>query len=332
MMPNIPQSALVALVGVILVSLLSGTATPILAQEDNLLFSPVKMDFRIHANDTVEMIFSAVVSNQGSASLNQISIRIDSLSMSILDSMANDTEVISNLFDRVRYSQITVILPDSLTTGQSTSISLRLLLDDIVTINEAIESTEYLYKDFLMYIRPLHPYQNLTLSVELPEQAVLSEVSVTPLFPTPSSNSTDGLSQTYVWEIDELLPGQERVFISKYQQHIFDNAIIHASPVWVVLLSLLGLIVGIPLGYYGPAILERIRNVGTVRIVGTTSEEEEVVEAIRRKGGSCPQKELYMNLDMSQSKVSILLTNLEERGLVKRMKDGRENYIHLIEK
>jgi uncharacterized membrane protein len=34
---------------------------------------------------------------------------------------------------------------------------------------------------------------------------------------------------------------------------------------------------------------------------------------------------------MSQAKVSLILTALEERGLVRRFKDGRENTVHIIE-
>jgi uncharacterized membrane protein len=66
--------------------------------------------------------------------------------------------------------------------------------------------------------------------------------------------------------------------------------------------------------------------------VGVTSEEEEVIEIIRRKGGSCSQKALYTGLNLSQAKVSIMLNNLEERGVVRRFREGRENMVYLIEK
>ena len=64
---------------------------------------------------------------------------------------------------------------------------------------------------------------------------------------------------------------------------------------------------------------------------GLFYEEEEVLEVIRQKGGSCPQKDLYTEFDMSQAKVSLILNNLEERGLVRRFREGRENMIHLME-
>ena len=52
---------------------------------------------------------------------------------------------------------------------------------------------------------------------------------------------------------------------------------------------------------------------------------------IRQKGGSCPQKDLYTEFDMSQAKVSLILNNLEERDLVRRFREGRENVVHIME-
>jgi uncharacterized membrane protein len=99
-----------------------------------------------------------------------------------------------------------------------------------------------------------------------------------------------------------------------------------------ILLALLGLAAGIVLTIGGPKLLARAKRMGEVRFVGVTSEEEEVIEIIRRKGGSCSQKALYTGLNLSQAKVSIMLNNLEERGVVRRFREGRENMVYLIEK
>ncbi|MCJ7818144.1 MAG: MarR family transcriptional regulator, partial [Candidatus Thorarchaeota archaeon] len=95
--------------------------------------------------------------------------------------------------------------------------------------------------------------------------------------------------------------------------------------------ALLGVLLGIVLAVFGPRILYRLRRIGKVRFIGVTSEEEDVLEVIRQKGGSCPQKDLYTEFDMSQAKVSLILNNLEERGLVRRLREGRENVVHIME-
>lgn len=79
-----------------------------------------------------------------------------------------------------------------------------------------------------------------------------------------------------------------------------------------------------------PWVLHAVRRLRHVRYVGITREEQELLSVIERKGGSCPQKVLSVELDMSQAKVSMLLKNLEERGLVRRFRDGRENMVHLM--
>ena len=80
-----------------------------------------------------------------------------------------------------------------------------------------------------------------------------------------------------------------------------------------------------------PKVVERLRHIGSVRLVGITAEEDTILETIRRKGGACNQKELYRQLNMSQSKVSLILSNLEERGLLRRVRDGRENIVEIVE-
>jgi uncharacterized membrane protein len=60
----------------------------------------------------------------------------------------------------------------------------------------------------------------------------------------------------------------------------------------------LGVAAGIVLAIGGPKLLARAKRMGEVRFVGVTSEEEEVIEIIRRKGGSCSQKALYTGLNM----------------------------------
>ncbi|MGY5862756.1 MAG: winged helix-turn-helix transcriptional regulator, partial [Candidatus Thorarchaeota archaeon] len=99
-----------------------------------------------------------------------------------------------------------------------------------------------------------------------------------------------------------------------------------------ILLVLLGVAAGVVLTVGVPKLLARAKRMGAVRFVGVTSVEEEVIEIIRSKGGSCSQKSLYTGLNLSQAKVSIMLNNLEERGVVRRFREGRENMIYLIEK
>ncbi|MHA1661623.1 MAG: helix-turn-helix transcriptional regulator, partial [Candidatus Thorarchaeota archaeon] len=121
------------------------------------------------------------------------------------------------------------------------------------------------------------------------------------------------------------------VFIIKYQTPNYEAAPVQSFFVQSIAIGLIGVLLGIIIAVFGPRIVYRLRRIGKVRFVGVTNEEEEVLEVIRQKGGSCPQKDLYTEFDMSQAKVSLILNNLEERGLVRRLREGRENVVHIME-
>jgi uncharacterized membrane protein len=57
----------------------------------------------------------------------------------------------------------------------------------------------------------------------------------------------------------------------------------------------------------------------------------EVLDVIRGHKGRITQKDLRSRLDYSEVKVSILLSELEKRGLIKKFKNGRENIVILTD-
>ncbi len=57
----------------------------------------------------------------------------------------------------------------------------------------------------------------------------------------------------------------------------------------------------------------------------------EVVEIIRKEGGRITQKELRKRLGYSEAKVSLMIADLERRGIVEKVKRGRGNIIFLKE-
>jgi uncharacterized membrane protein len=56
-----------------------------------------------------------------------------------------------------------------------------------------------------------------------------------------------------------------------------------------------------------------------------------VMDVIQSRKGRITQKELRSRLDYSEVKVSLLLSELEKRGLIKKFKNGRENIVVLID-
>jgi uncharacterized membrane protein len=55
----------------------------------------------------------------------------------------------------------------------------------------------------------------------------------------------------------------------------------------------------------------------------------ELLDIIQQAGGRLTQKELRSKMKCSEAKVSLMVTDLEDRGLVRKVKQGRGNIILL---
>ncbi len=69
----------------------------------------------------------------------------------------------------------------------------------------------------------------------------------------------------------------------------------------------------------------------SARVVGLPDDLDEVLNAIRESGGRINQVELRQKLPYSEAKVSLMVSDLEERGLVRKIQKGRGNIIVLTE-
>ncbi|MFH1820976.1 MAG: hypothetical protein ABH852_00825 [Methanobacteriota archaeon] len=68
-----------------------------------------------------------------------------------------------------------------------------------------------------------------------------------------------------------------------------------------------------------------------VKIVGLPEDLQEIVEKVKEGGGRINQLELRQKLPYSEAKVSLMLADLESRGLIRKIKKGRGNIIILKE-
>jgi len=303
----------------------------VVAQTSDVILDPVHIVVSMDNDGLTTVTLRARMVNLGSTSVNTLSLRIDSLETIVTLVSVNGSSTSTTIIEYDRYTEIVVNLELSLDTDESVWIELGMLSSDFQSEPVVGSDPTKLVSDFIFYIRPLTTLANFTFTAILPTEAMLSQQSVVPLFPDTTANYTDGSSLAFVWFTDSLHIGQERVFIIKYQIPNYESAPIESFFVQSVLIALLGIVIGVCLTFFGPKILYRLRRIGKVRFIGVTSEEEEVLEVIRQKGGSCPQKDLYTEFDMSQAKVSLILNNLEERGLVRRLREGRENVVHIME-
>ncbi len=301
---------------------------PVNSQASTSVFvDPIEFNIYLNANGSslIEVYFR--INNNGSEPITEFVFRFDSLDFSILTAESEGEPLYHTISPRSRYSEINLEFQSEINPNENRWVHLELLSFDLQSM---LTENNFLYSEFTLYIRPLNPYYNLTFTIFLPREAVLSQRILVPLFPYPDGNFTDGQSMAFVWNESSLMPGQEQVYITKYQlqlQYVAQST----SVLWTAVIAAAFFAVGVLITRFGPIALTRIRNIGKVRVVGLTHEEQQILEIMRRRGGSCPQKDLYREFNLSQSKVSMMITALEERGLVRRLRDGRENIIYLIE-
>jgi hypothetical protein len=303
----------------------------VIAQTSNIILDPISIEAVMDNDGLTTVTVNARMTNQGASSVDTLSFRIDSFEIIVtlvtVDGVSSSTTVL----DYERYTEIVIDLGRSLESNESVWIELGILAADFQSDYVVGSDQTKLVGDFVFYIRPMTEMANFTFTAILPEEAILSQESVVPLFPDTHANYTDGSSLAFVWFTDSIQVGQERVFIIKYQTPNYASAPVQSFLLQSLLIAFLGVLVGFGLALFGPKIVYRLQRIGKVKFIGVTSEEEEVLEVIREKGGSCPQKDLYTEFDMSQAKVSLILNNLEERGLVRRFREGRENVVHIME-
>jgi len=302
-----------------------------LAQVSDILLDPIDIIAVMDNDGLTTVSVKARMVNLGGTSVTQLNFRIDSLAAILTLARVNQTSASAEIVEHDRYTEIVIDLGLTLNPDESVWIDLGFLASDFQSDSIVGPDITMLIGDFIYYVRPLTGLANMTFTAVLPAGAMLSQQSLDPLYPDTTMNYTDGSSLSFVWFTSALQPGQERVFIINYQTPNYEAGPIGSFIIEFIVLTFLGILAGIGIATIGPRILYRLKRIGKVRFIGVTSEEEEVLEVIRRKGGSCPQKDLYTEFEMSQAKVSLLLNNLEERGLVRRFREGRENVVHIME-
>ena len=282
------------------------------------------------------LIVQSEVRNIGATTNDYFDVRIDVRSLNVSSATLNGTSVETTIIPESNYMIVRIFPVTPMSGGSSFTLYLNLTtqcLQERIGLNE--DQTMYL-SHLIYYIRPLNEVQNLTFTAILPSHAVLQTDVSAPLFPSPSSNFTDGQSSVFVWFNEQLLPGQEVAYIVKYE---IPAGIVLTAPAQVSLtqlipFGLLFLIVGAVVVLFVeriPTIIKRFKVRTVITSIRLSKQEEDILSFLTKKGGSCPQREIYDDLDMSQSLASTILTSLEERKLIRRFREGRENMVHIME-
>ncbi|MGY5859280.1 MAG: MarR family transcriptional regulator [Candidatus Thorarchaeota archaeon] len=312
-------------------------AIPIDAQADSqdLLMTNMKIHAQLGTDCGTNILLETRFSNIGSTDLTSFDLRIDVRGLQVVEATINGTVVETTARSQDNYVIVTIFTNPTIPVGAQGNLFLNFTttcLQERIGLN----SEGSMYDSHLIYyIRSLNEVQNLTFSAALPQHAIINMEAAAPLYPSPTGNHTDGSSPIYFWHVDVLRPGQEVVYIIKYQM---PAALIDAAPATVTSSPIFIVIVSAVLAGLAVLVIERVPgwikslNSRELIVSGKISiQEQEILDLLNVRGGSCPQRDIYEELDMSQSMTSMMLTSLEGRGLIRRLRSGRENIVHIME-
>ncbi|MFW9793197.1 MAG: helix-turn-helix transcriptional regulator [Candidatus Thorarchaeota archaeon] len=322
--------------GLLLALLLSaGTVKQVGGQagSQDIILSNMSITAIMGTECKTSLVIYSEVANVGSTQLNYFDLRIDVRSLNVTGASLNGSTAATTIIPESNYNLIRITSSSPMAIG-SMSLLILNITTDCLQEQIGLNDDETMYINHLIYyIRPLYEIHNLTFTAVLPAHAILQTDAAAPLFPIPTMNFTDGSRHIYVWYRDHMLPGQEVAYIIKYQ---LPASILETQPAQfnTILFGVLFVIVGAIAVLFIeriPLILKKLQTRTVIAPIRLSKQEEQVLDYLSKKGGSSPQREIYVELDMSQSLASTVLTTLEERGLIKRLRTGRENIVHLIE-
>jgi len=107
-----------------------------------------------------------------------------------------------------------------------------------------------------------------------------------------------------------------------------------AMPWLAIAIVLIVLVIGVVI-FYNRRIMGMVEKetsaAPATKVVGVPDELQEVLNIIKASGGRMNQLELRQKIPLSEAKVSLMISDLEDRGLIRKIKKGRGNIIVLNE-
>ncbi len=333
------KHAIISAILVFVFVMSTSTMTFVSAQQvgdQDILMTNMEIKATLGLDCETSLTIQSDVWNIGAMAYDFFDVRIDVRGLNVSRATLNGTGVDTIIIPESNYVVVRIYPLTPIDVGSSFSLFLNLTTQCLQQqIGLSDDGSMYL-SHLIYYIRPFNEIQNLTFTVVLPAHAALQTDVSAPLFPNPSSNHTDGQSSVFVWFSEQLLPGQEVAYIVKYKipAQILQTVPSQPSLSQMIpigfLLILLGAVAALFLERI-PKLIERLKTRTIITPIRLSKQEEEILSFLIKKGGSCPQREIYEELDMSQSLASTILTSLEERKLIRRFRDGRENMVHIME-
>ena len=160
-----------------------------------------------------------------------------------------------------------------------------------------------------------------------------SNYTVVSVSPTPD-NQDDGLHTIEWYRTQDFMSGKPRITLSLKPQN--DSKVSWSQSTLIAVVAAIAVAASL-IGFYLVRQNKRKTKAGPpeatfARTTLTESDEEKIIKVIRYSGGALNQTAIAEQCRFSKAKTSQLLATLEQKGVVKRFKKGRDKIVTLTEK
>lgn len=236
-------------------------------------------------------------------------------SINNLEASSEDAEINCGVDSSPLESQI------SCRTNQRTDFTVyfNYTTNDLVTNNDGNRVFGYT-KDFI------RPTDNFSLSVTLPQGEVLidqGDVNRPVYSPSTGQVSTGGRRITVSWDEKPQLGDTTsyRILFRPLEDNNQDNFLL------IVLGIILASIGTLTVGFLGYRRFNRVNISEVYDDLG--KDEKEVIDLLKENEGSLLQKELVERMDYSKAKISDIVSELVEKEILTKEKEGRSNRLSI---
>lgn len=165
-------------------------------------------------------------------------------------------------------------------------------------------------------------YGDGALQITYPSNYTVMSVS-----PTPNKQDTD--LQTLDWyRTQDFMNGKPSITLTLKSQN--GNEVSWPQSTLLVVVSAIA-IAAFLIGFYLVRRTKQKTKVVPAAVTFTESDEEKIIKIIRQSGGILNQTAIAEQCRFSKAKTSQLLTTLEQKGVIKRFKKGRDKIVMLTE-
>ncbi|MBW2997308.1 hypothetical protein KY349_03135 [Candidatus Woesearchaeota archaeon] len=197
---------------------------------------------------------------------------------------------------------------------------------------------ELLEKDtFVASINAPFDTEKMTIRLSLPEGAILEKpmrkgaVQGSSIFPKPKTLDTDGRAISVIWQFEDLKKGDEVALYLKYKRP--SN---YKTPLTIVIIAALVIIVSSAYitrksRKHSRTQESKAEKPAEQRVIEShlKEDEEQIINILKLKEGSCEQGTLRIATGFSKAKLSGLLKELQERKVIHKEKRGKKNLVFL---